>query len=211
MVVDVEEIYRDVAHYYGEKLIQHGTTANGVDWKDERSQILRFEQLAKIIDPNRTKSVIDVGCGYGAMLPFLRSTGYTGSYIGTDVSSDMIAAARRLYVDDTAASFECTSDVPEGNDVIVASGIFNVRLSFSEAEWLAYIERSIGLFACRARQGFTFNCLTSYSDKDRRRADLFYADPLYFFDHCKKLYARNVALLHDYELYEFTMLVRSVK
>jgi hypothetical protein len=28
------------------------------------------------------------------------------------------------------------------------------------------------------------------------------------FDLCKRRYSRNVALLHDYEIYEFTILVR---
>jgi hypothetical protein len=40
------------------------------------------------------------------------------------------------------------------------------------------------------------------------RPDLYYGDPCALFDHCKRRYARNVAVLHDYGLYEFTILVR---
>jgi hypothetical protein len=40
------------------------------------------------------------------------------------------------------------------------------------------------------------------------RADLYYADPLFFFEHCRQRFSRRVALLHDYPLYEFTILVR---
>ena len=40
------------------------------------------------------------------------------------------------------------------------------------------------------------------------RPDLYYADPCRLFDLCKRRYAKNVALLHDYGLYEFTILVR---
>ena len=36
------------------------------------------------------------------------------------------------------------------------------------------------------------------------RADLYYADPRAFFDLCKRHYSKQVALLHDYGLYEFT-------
>lgn len=36
---------------------------------------------------------------------------------------------------------------------------------------------------------------------------LYYADPCFLFDHCKRNYSDRVALLHDYGLYEFTMLV----
>ena len=47
-----------------------------------------------------------------------------------------------------------------------------------------------------------------YADAERKRPDLYYADPLALFDHCKRRYSREVALLHDYGLYEFTMIVR---
>ena len=56
--------------------------------------------------------------------------------------------------------------------------------------------------------GFAFNCLTTYSDPDKMRPYLYYADPANLFRHCKERYSRNVALLHDYDLYEFTILVR---
>ena len=91
----------------------------------------------------------------------------------------------------------------------MASGIFNVRLGTSEDDWAAYMLDSIAQMASRARLGFAFNVLTLYSDPERRRPDLYYADPCKLFDHCKRTYSRNVALLHDYDLYEFTMLVRT--
>ena len=60
----------------------------------------------------------------------------------------------------------------------------------------------------RVASGFAFNCLTSYSDAHKMRDYLYYADPCALFDLCKRRYSRYVALLHDYKLYEFTILVR---
>jgi len=59
-------------------------------------------------------------------------------------------------------------------------------------------------------KGFSFNMLTGYSDADRmaQRPDLYFGDPLFYFDYCKRNFSRNVALLHDYGLYDFTVLVR---
>ena len=34
------------------------------------------------------------------------------------------------------------------------------------------------------------------------------ADPAFFFDWCKRNFSRHVSLLHDYGLYEFTLLTR---
>jgi hypothetical protein len=50
--------------------------------------------------------------------------------------------------------------------------------------------------------------LSTYSDPEKRRDDLFYADPCEMFDLCKRRFATRVALLHDYPLFEFTVIVR---
>lgn len=86
-----ENILSDVARYYGSRLSEHGATARGVDWNGTDSQFLRFEQLAKVLPEvgstgERTFSVKDVGCGYGAMFDYL-SERYPGlDYLGTDIS-----------------------------------------------------------------------------------------------------------------------------
>ena len=58
--------------YYTDKLKQFGTTAKGVDWRDETSQDIRFEQFSKIINKENF-SVLDYGCGYGALYRFLKN------------------------------------------------------------------------------------------------------------------------------------------
>jgi hypothetical protein len=93
-------------------------------------------------------------------------------------------------------------------DYCVASGIFNVRLDTPDQVWLEYILSTIERIDQLGRRGFALNALTSYSDAEKMRPDLYYADPLLLFDHCKRRYSRQVALLHDYPLYEFTLLVR---
>jgi hypothetical protein len=62
----------------------------------------------------------------------------------------------------------------------------------------------------RTLRGFAFNCLTYYSDPPKRKDYLYYGDPRFFFDLCQRRYSRNVALRHDYGLFEFTILVRKV-
>jgi hypothetical protein len=57
-------------------------------------------------------------------------------------------------------------------------------------------------------KGFAFNALTSYSDPQHVRPDLYYANPCFLFDYCKRNFFKQVVLLHDYGLYEFTIIVR---
>ena len=93
-------------------------------------------------------------------------------------------------------------------DVCVASGIFNVKMDRAVGEWEAYLLETIARLDRLGRRGFAFNLLTRYSDAEKMRPDLYYGDPCFLFDHCKRRYGRNVALLHDYGLYEFTIAVR---
>lgn len=210
MQENMTDLLTEVADYYAEKLALHGETPRGVDWNGEESQELRFEQLCKIIDGRHQFSLNDLGCGYGALHDFLVSRFFGFSYSGIDVSESMIRSAGQRHRGKPQARFVLAS-APDGvADYGVASGIFNVRLGRSDAEWWAYLEATLDILDRTSRLGFSFNCLTSYSDLDKMRDYLYYADPCVLFNLCKRRYSRNVALLHDYGLYEFTILVRKV-
>jgi len=120
----------------------------------------------------------------------------------------MIRAAELRYQNRGQACFVLSSDPERVSDYGVASGIFNVRLDRQDDEWQSYLEATLDSLDRTSRFGFAFNCLTSYSDADKMRDYLYYANPCVLFDLCKRRYSRNVALLHDYGLYEFTILVR---
>jgi len=202
------DLLTEVAEYYTSKLAIYGETPRGVDWNGEESQTLRFEQLCKIIDTSKPFTVNDLGCGYGAFYDFLALRYNEFSYAGIDVSERMIRAAEQRYQDKGQARFVLSSEPEQVADYGVASGILNVRLGRSDDEWRPYLEATLDALDRTSRLGFAFNCLTSYSDADKMRDYLYYADPCALFDLCKRRYSKSVALLHDYGLYEFTILVR---
>ena len=208
MLNNKTDLLTEVAEYYTTKFSEHGETPRGVDWNGEEGQTLRFEQLCKIIDTTNHFSINDLGCGYGALYEFISSKNEGFSYSGVDVSDSMIKAAEHRYRNQAQARFVHSSEPNQVADFGVASGIFNVRMGRSDDEWRSYLEATLGVLDRTSRVGFAFNCLTSYSDKDKMRDYLYYADPCALFDLCKRRYSRNVALLHDYDLYEFTILVR---
>jgi SAM-dependent methyltransferase len=198
----------EVARYYSTKLAEHGDTARGVDWNGEESQALRFDQLVKIIQRDSGFSLNDLGCGYGALFDYLASRFEQFSYRGTDISPEMIRAARARHPRAPDAQFAVASEPPSAADYGIASGIFNVRLDCPDADWTRHVESTLDVLDRTSHEGFAFNCLTKYSDDEKRRPYLYYADPCALFDLCKRKYSRQVALLHDYGLYEFTLLVR---
>ena len=204
-----DALLQEVAEYYSAKLAQHGQTAQGVDWNGDASQHMRFAQLTSIIGDADDFSIADLGCGYGAMVEYLQANYGQYRYTGIDVSADMIRSAAQRCAAHKHVAFVQGSTIPARHDYVVASGIFNVRQQRTDAEWRDYILATLDAMHAATTRGFAVNFLTSYSDADKKRDYLYYADPLVLFDHCKRHYSHQVALLHDYGLYEFTLLVRN--
>lgn len=206
----IDETQKRLNKYFSEKLISFGATPRGVDYNGPEAQERRFEQLVRVIDPSRPFTVIDYGSGYGAMFDFLQKKGWQFEYHGVDLIEEMVLAGRAAHKDFPNAYFTTTeSELPRA-DYLLAGAIFNIKLDASYEDWQDFVVTTLRRMNTMCLKGFSFNMLTRYSDADRmsQRPDLFYGDPLFFFDICKREFSRNVALLHDYGLYDFTILVR---
>lgn len=208
--MSLDDTQRKLGEYFSRKLEEFGATPKGVDYNGPEAQERRFEQLVKIIHPARPFTVIDYGCGYGAMFDFLNEKGWQFEYYGVDVIERMVMTARANHTGFANAHF--TNDERElpRADYLVAGSIFNIKLETPYEDWQEFVVKSLRQINDLSSDSFAFNMLTKYSDADRmaQRPDLFYGDPLFFFDLCKREFSRNVALLHDYGLYDFTILVR---
>lgn len=205
---DTSDTIRDIASYYSARLAEHGATPRGVDWNGQASQDVRHAQFLRLLDAKPDGSVIDLGCGYGDFLRFLRAQGSVAPYTGYDVAPSMIDAAKQLHGESADCNWKVGARPEKSADFAIASGIFNVKGTVDTHTWADHVYETIDILAAASRSGFAFNILSLASDPERRREDLFYADPVDTLRHCIAHYGRSVALLQDYGLYEFTMIVR---
>jgi SAM-dependent methyltransferase len=197
-----------VQQYFTDKLELYGPTHKGVDYNSTESQEIRFSQLIKVIDSSRKYSLLDFGSGYGGMYDYLLSLGHQLYYVGFDIAESMVIKGRELHPNNPDCVFTFDVTQLQKLDYAVVSGTFNIKLDASDESWTEIVIESLNIMNRCAIKGLSFNMLTKYSDADKMRTDLYYADPLFFFDYCKRNFSRNVALLHDYKLYDFTILVR---
>ena len=204
---DIERAVEGQRRLYTESLAEHGIASKAVGWKDEASQRLRFDKLVEVVVGNAGFAAGDWGCGYGAMFDYLdeRFGPTLTRYEGYDISEEMVSAAHDRIVD-PRARFVLGSNLGPA-DYAFVSGTFNVRFDVPDDAWETWIEERLRELAAAASRGIAFNLLTSYVDW--REPHLYYGDPARWFDFCMRELSRSVVLLHDYPLYEWTILVRS--
>jgi SAM-dependent methyltransferase len=197
------------ALHYRPLMLEHGGGPLAVGWNSPQAQQARFESLARVLHSAREPfEVLDYGCGTGDLLEWLRDRGFACSYTGFDVSETMLQVARVAHRSAERARFTSATNDLARSDFVIASGMLNLRFDIPDDEWHAYAVEVVDELGRLARHGFAFNMLTSHSDRDRMRPDLHYADPAWWLDHCLRRFSTRVALLHDYEVWDFTVVVR---
>ena len=197
-----------VKSFFEESILEFGDSPKGANWNSNTAQEARFDQLIKVCDPENPFSIIDYGCGYGALADYLVKKGLQADYFGFDIVEKMIESARKHHAGKPKRTFFTNASELPVCDYVIQSGIFNYRADVSIEDWTEYVVEILTQFNSLSRKGFSSNFLTKYSDADRMQGHLYYADPLYIFDYCKHHFSKDVALLHDYHLYDFTIIVR---
>jgi SAM-dependent methyltransferase len=197
-----------VKDYFTEKLNTFGATYRAMDYNSVEAQEMRFFQLTKVIDAHQKYSLFDFGSGYGAMYDYLVRLGHNLHYVGYDIVEPMVIKGRELHPDNPDCWFTSNIEEVPMLDYAVLSGTFNMKLDAGHDSWTKIIIKCLHQMNDHATKGIAFNMLTKYSDSDKIREDLYYGDPCFFFDYCKRNFSLNVALLHDYRLYDFTIIVR---
>jgi SAM-dependent methyltransferase len=195
-----------VAGYYCRALTLHGPTHRGVDWSTQESQELRFATLLDGIDWSGRPSLLDFGCGYGALAGHLDDLGVDCDYVGYDIAPAMIDAARRTHRDRDDRRFTADAIALRRADFVVASGIFNVKLDIPRSTWTTYVGETIAQLGSLTRRRLSFNMLPAASAPELEREDLYYANPGAVVRYCRATVEGPVELREDYGLWEFTVL-----
>ncbi|MCF2859372.1 class I SAM-dependent methyltransferase [Pseudoalteromonas sp. SMS1] len=200
----------ELKNYYQSLFRLHGESAAAVQHVSKDAQYVRFEIFCEFIDTS--DSIIDLGCGLGDMLVYLRNHDHTGNYLGCDFVPEFIKNAQTKFENDESATFQVMDiikdEIPKEYDYIVMSGIFNNVLNCNES----FLRNTIEAAFKAANKGVIFNALSTFVEY--QESSLFYVNPLETFEYIKRHITPYVTLKHDYVTkpdgfpYEFTMVMR---
>jgi len=209
---DLDAVCADIEAYYAARLVRHGAIPLGVDWSCTATQWLRFVQLLRICPPDGPVSLIDLGCGYGALATFLAEQRRGGSfeYLGIDLSAEMVRRARRRHRGDARVRFAAGRSALQSADYVVASGIMNVMLDFPLPTWEKFVRTVLVDMHRMGRSGFAVNFATKPA-KQSRPEQLYCTTAEKWARFCERELGRSVEILDDYGLQEFTLLARTTE
>lgn len=199
------DVVSSVVEHYERCLDTDGDQGQLVGWRDSPSQLRRFEVIHRLMGEATYASVCDFGCGLGEFRRFLRQNGSAATYIGVDASEQMIAQATEASTLDEGDGFHVGSS-PMQADMVIASGIFNVRLEIDNRYWWNYLSSTVRSMWSSASIGVVFNVLSTESDVSKRKADLFYASPIEILSFCLG-FSPDVRMAHHYGLFDMTFAI----
>jgi SAM-dependent methyltransferase len=117
---------------------EHESLAKQVGWQSYESQTQNFEVATNLdtIAWNSVDSVLDVGCGYGELVRYLREEkAFEGTYTGVDILDRFIHRATQLYGEDDRNTFICgdilsCSQLLSSYDIVISMGTLSVNYDY---------------------------------------------------------------------------------
>jgi 2-polyprenyl-3-methyl-5-hydroxy-6-metoxy-1,4-benzoquinol methylase len=148
-------------------------------------------------------SILDIGCGMGGFLSYLRLNKITSSYKGYDIAPEYIEFCQTNYPED---EFEVRNVFETGIDKtydnIILSQVLNNKYSYSDN--MTVMKEMMTLCFNHCTVGFSIDMMSEYVDF--KTDELYYYSPEKIFSFAKTL-SKRVAIRHDFRPFEFCVQV----
>jgi SAM-dependent methyltransferase len=181
---------KELLSFYDRHLRDFGDSPQAVRWTPE-GQLLRYRTIARIAGDLSGKSILDFGCGKGDFYGFMREQGMVCRYCGLDVNENLIKMAKTKYPEAEFVAADIDDvDFDREFDVVIACGVFNLRIAGIEESMKVILKRLFRI----AREVLHVNFLTCHVP--RRSVELFYVNPGDILDFTINGISQTVILHH---------------
>lgn len=163
---------------------------------------LRFAALTAPFDLSG-KRILDFGCGLGHLCAFLRDRHIACDYVGVDIVDEFVDSNRRTFPDREFHTIKDVDDISGEFDIVIASGVFNIRYMDDPAANEAYVKGSIRKLFGLCREGLGIDFMTSHVDFQQDKA--FHVDPAEILTFAITHLGRRAIVNHSYMPFEFCL------
>ncbi len=188
---------------YNSALDQYADNSKSVLWGDQQKQYFRFCELIEFIDLNdKSKTLLDVGCGMADMYKFLSYHGYRGNYKGIDINQKLLSIASSKFENIDLANIDILEEkIPQKFDYVLMSGIFNLNMG-QDMEW---VKKFVSKMFELCNNHIAFNAITSYVNF--KEESMFYIDPFELSKFCIENLSKRITLKHHNLPYNYTLVI----
>ena len=137
----MKTISEKLKNHYQKTFADHGQTGRGVDWGEKTWAIeLRHRKMLEVLADDRHNhvSILDVGCGYGALAQLLEKEYPKITYTGIDLVPEMIAAARINHPEQQFINGDVIDLEDLNFDYVICNGVLTQKLQTSTLEMNHY-------------------------------------------------------------------------
>jgi len=188
-------------HNYREAFNTYGESPKALRWSNYRSAALHLKHLTIDLEIGN-KSILDVGCGMGDVLPFLYAKTDNFEYLGVDINSDFINIARKRYEGHEFQILDPFKEkVGRTFDFVLSSGTLNSNIP----GWQEDRKQKIAKLFELADEALIFNMAGSFGQIPRGRT-IAYADAQNILDFCLTLSPKVILKTH-YHPKDFTIVI----
>lgn len=187
---------------YSDRYKEHGFSPKSLGWGKEGREELRFEVLVDGFEG--AGDILDVGCGFGDFYGYLSAKGWTGRYVGLDITEQLVQEGRKQYpgAELIVGSFDEFPAERDSFDYAVLSGVFNFKLVGEDN--LDFIRRTVEKMFLAARRAVIFNFQNDWVDYQGELA--FHASFADILSIVRNL-SRRFVLRQDYMPFESTIYI----
>ncbi len=185
---------------YRHSFARYGVSPKALKWQSQRAAEQRYRQIVSEVSFNG-KNVLDVGCGFGDLIPWLTKNGKI-NYTGIDLMAEFIKVSREKYPKNrfTVGDY-FRKPLKKKFDIIIACGSLNSNIKDN----LGWRKKAIKTMFEHAKEGIVFNMAGRHPQpKTAKRSNVWFADSLEILKYSLTLSPKVIFRSH-YAKREFTI------
>ena len=188
---------------YQKSFKRHGIDPKALQWVSKDAAEVRYRELTADLD-FEGRTILDIGCGFADIIPFIERVGNNFSYIGMDLMPEFIDAAQKKYPKHKFIVGDYFGNpLEDKHDITLTSGTLNSRIENA----IEYRKNAIKLMFDNAGEVLAFNMAGGYPQpKSRKGGRVYFVDSLEILKYCISL-TPKVIFRHHYRLKDFTVVM----
>lgn len=182
---------------------KYGIGPKALKWCSEKAARQRYEQIVADIDFYK-KSILDVGSGFGDIVPYIADKADIFSYTGIDIVPEFVREVKRIYPKHKFLVRDYFKQPLEKKfDIIICCGALNGNYNDN----LGFRKKAIKTMFDHTKECLVFNMAGRHpKPKTARHSNVWFADSKEISKYCETLSGR-VLLKEDYHSNDFTIVM----